>query len=65
MNDSYKVAMRPLALPENQITGINYRITVLTKGLIRLEYSEDGVFEDRGTQMAFYRDFPKADYLDT
>ncbi len=62
MNDSYKVAMRPLALPENQITGINYRITVLTKGLIRLEYSEDGVFEDRGTQMAFYRDFPKADY---
>ncbi len=35
---------------------------MLTEGLVRLEYSEDGVFEDRATQMAWYRDFPETDY---
>ena len=53
---------RPAALPENQVTGEKYRITMLTEGLVRLEYSEDGVFEDRATQMAWYRDFPETDY---
>lgn len=32
---------------------------VLTPSLLRLEYYPDGVFEDRASQMAFYRDFPK------
>ncbi len=53
---------RPAALPENQITGEKYRITMLTEGLVRLEYSEDGIFEDRATQMAWYRNFPATDY---
>ena len=35
---------------------------MLTEGLVRLEYSEEGIFEDRATQFAFYRDFPKTDY---
>lgn len=39
------------------IKGSNYRITVLSEQLIRLEYSEDGVFEDRPTEFALYRDF--------
>ena len=35
---------------------------MLTEGLLRLEYSEDGIFEYRATQFAFYRDFPKTEY---
>lgn len=62
MQDIYKLETHPLALSENMITGDKYRITFLTEGLIRLEYDEEGVFEDRPTQMVFFRDFPKADY---
>ena len=47
MKEIYRVNTRPAALPENQVTGEKYRITMLTEGLVRLEYSEDGVFEDR------------------
>ena len=44
------------------VVGDKYRITLLTEGLLRLEYSEDGVFEDRATQMVFFRDFPEVTY---
>ena len=40
------------------ITGKHYRISFLTSRLIRLEYQEDGCFEDRGTTFARNRDFP-------
>ena len=62
MNKSHKILTRPLALDCNIIQGNNYRITVLTDGLLRLEYSADGIFEDRATQMAFFRDFPASNY---
>ena len=62
MKDIYRISMCPVALEENQIKGDNYRITMLTEGLVRLEYSPDGVFEDRGTQIALHRNFPKTEY---
>lgn len=37
--------------------GKKYRITVLTERLIRLEYSEDGIFEDRPTELVINRYF--------
>ncbi|MCI8498888.1 MAG: DUF5110 domain-containing protein [Bacilli bacterium] len=37
--------------------GLKYRITVLSEILIRLEYSEAGVFEDRPTELARFRNF--------
>ena len=37
--------------------GNKYRITVLSDILIRLEYNNDGVFEDRPTEFAWNRDF--------
>lgn len=40
------------------LTGQNYRISVLTDRLIRLEYSAAGIFEDRMTQTVVNRDFP-------
>lgn len=50
--------VRPLACPENTVTGERYRFTVLTDRLLRLEYAADGAFEDRASQKVFYRDFP-------
>lgn len=45
------------------ITGKNYRISFLTSRLIRLEYQEEGRFEDRGTTFARKRDFPEAEVI--
>ena len=62
MQERYRVRTSPLACEENIIEGGKYRITMLTDGLVRLEYSEEGVFEDRATQMVFHRDFPETKY---
>ncbi len=40
------------------VQGAHYRITVLTPALLRFEYSESGLFEDRCTQHIINRDFP-------
>lgn len=37
--------------------GKKYRITVLTDKLLRIEYSEKGIFNDRPTQFALFRNF--------
>ena len=62
MQNIYKFEVRPKAINENIVQGDKYRITLLTEGLVRLEYSDDGIFEDRATGFAFYRDFPKTDF---
>ncbi|MFY7868756.1 MAG: glycoside hydrolase, partial [Exiguobacterium sp.] len=49
--------MRPKASEEAIVQGSCYRFTVLTSQLIRMEYAEDGVFEDRATQVAWNREF--------
>jgi alpha-glucosidase (family GH31 glycosyl hydrolase) len=54
--------LNPLARPENIVTGPNYRITVLTDGLARLEYSESGSFEDRPSQAVLDRGFEPSDF---
>ena len=54
---------RPLALAENTVIGEKYRFTVLTPSLIRMEYSKQGVFEDRASQSVFFRDFPKSNFI--
>ena len=62
MQEIHRMKTSPRALPENIVTGNKYRITVLTDRLIRLEYSEDGIFEDRATQVVLNRDFPETEY---
>lgn len=42
----------------NIIIGEKYRITILSERLIRLEYNPDGIFEDRPTELVWYRDMP-------
>ena len=48
--------------PENVFKGNKYRITILTDRLIRLEYNENGVFEDRPSIFAQNRNFAKPDF---
>lgn len=52
----------PNANQNNIIAGFHYRFTILTSRLIRMEYSLDGVFEDRASQTVFFRNFPKTDF---
>lgn len=47
---------------ESYIIGNKYRFTVLSPRLIRLEYSADGIFEDRPTALVINRSFPKVNY---
>lgn len=47
---------------ESYIIGNKYRFTVLSPRLIRLEYSADGIFEDRPTALVINRIFPKVNY---
>ena len=56
--ESYQLETHPVCRKESVLQGTNYRITVLTPSLLRLEYSEDGIFEDRATQSVLNRDFP-------
>lgn len=62
LNPIYHIQTTPATCPENIVAGQHYRITVLTQGLLRLEYSPDGVFEDRPTQTVLHRDFPKTNF---
>ena len=53
---------RSQAIATNILKGNKYRFTILSERLIRLEYSEEGVFEDRPTELVWYRDMPKVDF---
>ncbi|MDO5425181.1 MAG: glycoside hydrolase family 31 protein [Eubacteriales bacterium] len=60
--ENYQLESHPLCHPESVLQGEHYRITILTPALIRLEYAEDGVFEDRATQSVLNRDFPPCSF---
>ena len=49
--------MHPTADEKYVVKGEKYRFTILTSRMLRLEYSESGVFEDRATRLAFNRAF--------
>ncbi len=52
---SYKTT--PKAKIDAMVTGDNFRFTILTSRLLRIEYNEKGIFEDRATQTVINRDF--------
>ncbi|MCI5648777.1 MAG: glycoside hydrolase family 31 protein [Fusicatenibacter sp.] len=62
MKEYMKLQTCAAARPENVIQGDCYRVTVLTKSLVRVEYSADGIFTDQPTQTVLYRDFPPVDF---
>ena len=49
--------MEPVGRESNIIKGSKYRFTLLTSRLIRMEYHEDGKFEDHPTQSVWNRHF--------
>ena len=55
MRPHFRPTGNPVADPANVLTGDEYRITVLTDGLVRLEY---GAVEDRASQAVVDRAFP-------
>lgn len=57
--------INPIANKNAIVKGDKYRFTVLTNRLMRLEYSEDGVFEDRATQCVVNRNFDVPDFTVT
>ncbi len=61
MNNRFKWKVTPKANENSMLIGKNYRFTALTDRLIRLEYSVDGIFEDRASQVVFHRDFPQCE----
>jgi alpha-glucosidase (family GH31 glycosyl hydrolase) len=62
MDERFRLPARPQANPDAVLSGDHWRITVLTDGLLRLEWSPDGGFEDRASTFAWYRDLPVPDF---
>ena len=65
INDSDDMSLKNADLisnPESVILGNNYRITVLTERLVRLEYNPNGIFYDNKTQLVSFRNFPKPEF---
>jgi alpha-glucosidase (family GH31 glycosyl hydrolase) len=50
--------LQPLANAAAIISGDRYRFTLLADGLLRYEWAEDGVFEDRASTFAIRRNLP-------
>ncbi|MGM9606109.1 MAG: TIM-barrel domain-containing protein [Oscillospiraceae bacterium] len=63
MESYFKLSARPMARAENIVSGANYRFTVLSDRIIRMEYSQSGQFVDAATQTVLNRDFPPAEYV--
>ena len=60
--DYLKPSFAPQAKEEAIIAGKNYRFTILTAQMIRLEYAETGEFEDRPSQVFWYRQQPVPEF---
>ncbi|MBV2353988.1 glycoside hydrolase family 31 protein [Streptomyces sp. J2-1] len=60
-----KFDARPRAHDASVLRGDHWRLTVLTDGLVRLEWSEDGGFEDRASSFALHRDAPTPEFTVT
>ena len=62
LNDELIAEFNPKANKEQIILGDNYRISVLTAELIRVEVSEAGAYTDQATQSVWNRDYDKTSY---
>jgi len=62
MRSHLRLPSSPVARPEAVLQGDRWRITVLADGLVRLEWSEAGDFEDRASTFALHRDLTVPDF---
>ena len=58
ISEIYKYNTTPICNKEAVVQGEKYRFSILTPSLIRMEYSDNGVFEDRATSAVTNREFP-------
>lgn len=58
MAETEGVVKSSISKPQCVFRGQFYRITILSDLLVRLEFSEEGYFEDRPTEFASFRNFP-------
>lgn len=56
-NNRFAWNVTPVYKGNGIISGDKYRFTALTSRLFRLEYSENGIFENRASQIVFNREF--------
>ncbi|MBQ2923388.1 MAG: DUF5110 domain-containing protein [Tyzzerella sp.] len=61
-HNRFQWKVQPYADASNIIKGSNYRFTVLTPAMIRMEYDQQGIFEDRASQTVFYRNFKPVEH---
>ena len=61
--ERFYVKTFPECQEKSMIRGRCFRISVLTEGLLRLEYSESGHFVDDPTQIVWNRDFPTPEFM--
>lgn len=59
----YDFKTRHVAHPDAVVAGDKYRFTILTDGLMRFEWAEDGKFEDRASTFAINRRLAVPDYF--
>lgn len=60
--DKYAFAKDPVANPSSVVQGDTYRFTLINDTVLRYEWSEDGVFEDRASTFALNRNFPSPQF---
>ncbi|KAK8915673.1 hypothetical protein H634G_07907 [Metarhizium anisopliae BRIP 53293] len=60
--DKYAFPCDPLANPAAVISGPTYRFTLLGETVLRYEWAEDGVFEDRASVFAINRNFTPPEF---
>jgi len=58
----HHLTSRPVADPRAVVRGDTYRISVLADGLLRLEHSPSGTFEDRASTFAIDRELPVPEF---
>lgn len=62
LSPEHRVQTTPQAPEASSVVAGNARITVLTKRLVRIEWSPSGQFEDRATQVVWNRDLPTPEF---
>ena len=62
LNERFIVQTAPKAEESNIVYWRDYRVTVLTERLFRIEKSPAGKFRDEATQAVWYRNTPPQEY---
>ena len=60
--EDYKFPCEPIANAESTVLGPHYRFTLIDDKVLRYEWAEDGVFEDRASTFAINRKFPRPEF---